>query len=65
MIDTLWPIILMVVGVVAGVFLQKYNMGRYQATLDTFLKAIEDGRITKEEAKAIIEELQRALDDDS
>lgn len=65
MIETLWPIILMVVGVVAGVLLQKYNMGRYQATLDTFLKAIEDGRITKEEAKAIIDELQRALDDDS
>lgn len=65
MIETLWPIVLAVVGVVAGILLQKYGLGRYQATLDTFLKAIEDGKITKEEVNKIIEALQKAINDDS
>ena len=65
MIELLWPIVVAVVGVVAGMLLQKYNLGRYQGVLDTFLQAIDDGRITKEEAKAIIEAIERALDDDS
>lgn len=63
MIELLWPIVVAVVGVVAGMLLQKYNLGRYQGVLDTFLQAIDDGRITKEEAKAIIEAIERALDD--
>ena len=65
MIELLWPIVVAVVGVVAGWYLKKYRLERYQGVLDTFLQAINDGRITKEEAKAIIEAIERALDDDS
>ena len=65
MIELLWPIVVAVVGVVAGWYLNKYHLERYQGVLDTFLQAINDGRITKEEAKAIIEAIERALDDNS
>lgn len=50
-----WDLILVVIGAVAGWLLSKYGLSKYRVTLDVVMKALEDGKITKDEAIAIID----------
>lgn len=52
-----WDLILVIVGAIGGYLLTKYGLSKYKVTLDLTLKALEDGKITEDEAKAIIQSI--------
>lgn len=53
----LWGLILVIAGAVGGYLLTKYGYSKYKVTLELVIKALEDGKITEDEAKAIIESI--------
>lgn len=53
----LWGLILVIIGAVGGYLLTKYGYSKYRVTLELVIKALEDGKITEDEAKAIIQSL--------
>lgn len=52
-----WDLFLVVIGAVGGYLLTKYGLSKYKVTLDVVMKALEDGKITKDEAIAIIDSI--------
>lgn len=52
-----WELILVIIGAVGGYLLTKYGYSKYRVTLELVIKALEDGKITEDEAKAIIQSL--------
>lgn len=57
-----WAIILVIVGAVGGYLLTKYGYSKYKVTLEIIIKALEDGKITEDEAKAIISSLLEQME---
>lgn len=60
----LYGLILAVAGVVIGWLLSRYGYGKYINTVNLVIKALEDKKITKEEAKAILNSLLDSIDKD-
>ena len=57
-----WDLILAVIGAVVGFLLCKYGYSQYNKTVEIIMKSLEDGKITKQEAKEILDELIKAID---
>lgn len=57
-----WALILVIAGAVGGYLLTKYGYSKYKVTLEIIIKALEDGKITEDEAKAIISSLLEQME---